>query len=103
MPERDESTFACPNPNCSRYRQSGGTNIRPHSWWCRRIWRLNSAKSADDSGKKSNGTWRVSRRCVAWRGSEHFRRDFPIKRLTEATRAWVNSWRCALGRRNLRV
>ena len=32
MPERDWSTFACPNPNCSRYRQTGGTNIRPHGW-----------------------------------------------------------------------
>jgi transposase-like protein len=32
MPERDWSTFACPNPNCSLYRQAGGTNIRPHGW-----------------------------------------------------------------------
>jgi hypothetical protein len=32
MPERDWSTFACPNPNCSLYGQAGGTNIGPHGW-----------------------------------------------------------------------
>jgi hypothetical protein len=32
MPERDWSAFACPNPNCSLYRQAGGANIRPHGW-----------------------------------------------------------------------
>lgn len=32
MPERDWSTFACPNPNGSLYGQAGGTNIRPHGW-----------------------------------------------------------------------
>jgi transposase-like protein len=32
MPERDWSTFACPNPNCPAFGQPGGTNLRPHGW-----------------------------------------------------------------------
>jgi hypothetical protein len=32
MEERDWSTFACPNPDCSTFGQRGGDNLRPHGW-----------------------------------------------------------------------
>jgi len=32
MPERDWSTFACPNPDCPSYGQQGQGNLRPHGW-----------------------------------------------------------------------
>ncbi len=32
MSARDWSTFACPNPNCAVYAQTGQGNLRPHGW-----------------------------------------------------------------------
>ena len=32
MSERNWSAFACPNPLCSAYAQSGLGNLRPHGW-----------------------------------------------------------------------
>lgn len=32
MSERKWSAFACPNPNCSAYAQTGLNNLRPHGW-----------------------------------------------------------------------
>jgi transposase-like protein len=32
MEDRDWSVFACPNPDCPAYGQSGGKNVRPHGW-----------------------------------------------------------------------
>ena len=32
MQERDWSTFACRNPNCSAFNQRGLPSIRPHGW-----------------------------------------------------------------------
>ncbi len=32
MSERDWSNFACPNPNCAVYAQTGQSNLRPHGW-----------------------------------------------------------------------
>ena len=32
MEERDWSTFACPNPDCSTFGQRGGDNLRQHGW-----------------------------------------------------------------------
>jgi hypothetical protein len=32
MSEREWSAFACPNPDCSAYAQTGLGNLRPHGW-----------------------------------------------------------------------
>jgi hypothetical protein len=32
MSARDWSNFACPNPNCAVYAQTGQGNLRPHGW-----------------------------------------------------------------------
>jgi len=32
MSEHKWSAFACPNPNCSAYAQTGLSNLRPHGW-----------------------------------------------------------------------
>jgi transposase-like protein len=32
MSARDWSTFACPNPHCAVYAQTGQGNLRPHGW-----------------------------------------------------------------------
>jgi transposase-like protein len=32
MSERDWSNFACPNPECSKYGQTGQQNLRLHGW-----------------------------------------------------------------------
>ena len=32
MEDRDWSTLACPNPDCSLYGRRGNHNLRPHGW-----------------------------------------------------------------------
>jgi transposase-like protein len=32
MSTRDWSNFACPNPHCAVYAQTGQKNLRPHGW-----------------------------------------------------------------------